>query len=153
MWAAWSLFGKRAGLMAAVLFAFNAFLTDYAQETRMYELMALFGLLATVGFVQGFVHRRRKYLILFAVSQALMLYTHAWGIFFGAGSVIALIPAYRVSKDRRALLRDAVMTYVGAGILFLPWLPNLIYQATHTAAPWDSAPRFGVPVQLSRNLL
>jgi 4-amino-4-deoxy-L-arabinose transferase-like glycosyltransferase len=155
MWAAWTLFGRRAGLMAAVLFAFSAFLTDYAQETRMYELMAVLGLLATVGFVQGFVNRRRRYLILFSVSQALMLYTHAWGIFFGAGAAIALIPIYRAvpGDERRVLLRDAVLAFVGAGILFLPWLPNFVYQATHTAAPWDSSPRFGAPVQLSRNLL
>ena len=38
-------------------------------------------------------------------------------------------------------------------MLFLPWLPNFIYQATHTAAPWDSSPRFGAPVQLARDLL
>ena len=57
-----------------------------------------------------------------------MLYTHAWGIFFGAGAAFALIPIYRASDDRKALLRDAVMAFVGAGILFLPWLPNFIYQ-------------------------
>src|SRR5579884_3491295 len=39
MWAGWSLFGRRAGMYAAVLFAFSTFLTQYAQETRMYELM------------------------------------------------------------------------------------------------------------------
>jgi mannosyltransferase len=38
-------------------------------------------------------------------------------------------------------------------VLFLPWLPNFVYQATHTAAPWDSSPRFGAPVQLSRDLM
>ncbi len=53
-------------------------------ETRMYELMGLLGILATAGYIHGFVYRRRKYLILFALCQALMLYTHAWGIFFGA---------------------------------------------------------------------
>jgi hypothetical protein len=51
------------------------------------------------------------------------------------------------------LVRDAVLAFIGAGVLFLPWLPNFIYQATHTGAPWDSAPRFGAPVQLSRDLL
>ena len=39
--------------MAALLFAFNAWLTSYAQETRMYELMGLLGVLATAGFVLG----------------------------------------------------------------------------------------------------
>ncbi|MBV9366727.1 MAG: glycosyltransferase family 39 protein [Solirubrobacterales bacterium] len=153
MWAGWSLFGRRAGVYTAILFAFSTFVTAYAEESRMYELMALLGLLATAAFIHAFVYRRRGYLIMFAVCQALMLYTHAWGIFFGAGSVIALIPIWRVSEDRRALVRDAVMAYVGAGILFLPWLPNFYYQATHTGAPWAPPPRFGAPVLLSRDLM
>ena len=153
MWAGWSLFGRRAGYMTAILFAFSAFLTQYSQETRMYALMGLLGLLATAGFLHAFLYRRRGFLILFAVAQAAMLYTHAWGIFFGAGSVLALIPIWRASPDRRGIVRDALMAYVGAGILFAPWLPTFIYQAQHTAAPWDSSPRFGAPVQLSRDLL
>jgi mannosyltransferase len=153
MWAGWSLFGRRAGYMTAILFAFSAFLTQYSQETRMYALMGLLGLLATAGFLHAFLYRRRRFLILFAVAQAAMLYTHAWGIFFGAGSVLALIPIWRASRDRRGIVRDALMAYVGAGILFAPWLPTFIYQAQHTAAPWDSSPRFGAPVQLSRDLL
>lgn len=119
----------------------------------MYELMGLLGILATAAFVHGFVYRRRRYLIMFAVCEALMLYTHAWGIFFGVGAAVALIPVWRVSDDRRGLVRDAVLTFVGAGILFLPWLPNFIYQATHTGAPWAPPPRFGAPVLLSRDLL
>jgi mannosyltransferase len=155
LWAGWSLGGKRAGMMAAVLFAFSAFITQYSQETRMYSLMALLGLLATVGFMQGFVYRRRRYVVLFAVAQALMLYTHAWGIFYGVGSAGAVLLLWRITPadERRGLLKDAVLAYVGAGVLFLPWLPNFVYQATHTAAPWDSSPRFGAPVQLSRDLM
>ena len=36
----------------------------------MYALMGLLGLLATAGFLHGFLYRRRGYLILFAVAQA-----------------------------------------------------------------------------------
>jgi hypothetical protein len=152
-WAGWSLFGRRAGIMAALLFAFDAWLTAYAQETRMYELMALFGVMATAGFVHGFVYRRRKFLFLFGASLTLMLYTHSWGTFFFAGSAISLIPTFLASDDRRGLLRDAAITFVVAGILYLPWVPTLLFQVAHTAAPWDTAPRFGAPVQISRNLL
>jgi mannosyltransferase len=153
MWAGWSLFGRRAGVIAAILFATNAWLTQYAQETRMYELMALLGLIATTAFIHAFLHRRRKYLIVFAITLALMLYTHVWGVFFGVGAVLALIPVWFASADRRGLVRDAVMAFVGAGILFLPWLPNFIYQAGHTGAPWASSPRFGAPILISRDLL
>jgi mannosyltransferase len=152
-WVAWGLFGRRGGLIAAVLFSLNPFITAYSQETRMYTLMALLGLLATAGFIHGFIYGRRKYLILFAVCQALMLYTHAWGIFFGVGAALALIPVYRMSEDRRALLKDAALSFGAAGVLFLPWLPTLLYQASHTGSPWDTAPNFGAPVQISRNLM
>jgi mannosyltransferase len=153
LWAGWSLFGRRTGMYMAVLCAFSTFLTAYAQEARMYELMGLIGILQTAAFIHGFVYRRRGYVIMFAVCEALMLYTHGWGIFFGAGAVVALIPIWRVSEDRRGVVRDAVLAYVGAAVLFLPWVPNFIYQATHTGAPWAPTIRFGVPVLLSRDLL
>lgn len=152
-WAAQMLFGPRAGWLAAVLFALNPFITAYSQETRMYTMMVLFGLLATVGLIQGFVYRRRKYLILFAIAQAVMLYTHAWGIFFGVGAVVSLIPVYVHSDERRALVKDAIFAFGAAAILFIPWLPTLLYQAANTGSPWDSAPNFGAPVQISRNLM
>src|SRR5436305_6217314 len=104
MWAGWSLFGRRAGLMAAVLFSFRTWLTAYAQESRMYELMGLLAILATAAFVHAFIFRRRGYLIMFAVCLALMLYTHAWGVFFAAGAILALIPVWLVSEERCPLL-------------------------------------------------
>jgi mannosyltransferase len=155
-WGVMTVFkNKRMAYTAAVLFAFNGFLTDYSQETRMYSLMALLGVLALVGFLAGFVQRRRKYVILFAAAQALMLYTHAWGLFYGAGAFLAACFLVRLTpeEDRRLLIKDILMAFVGAGILFIPWLPNFIFQTLHTAAPWDSSPRFGAPVQLSKNLI
>jgi hypothetical protein len=74
-------------------------------------------------------------------------------VFFFVGALLALIPAYLVSEDRRTFLRDAAFAFLGAGILFLPWVPNLIYQAAHTAAPWSRPPRFGTPVLISRQVL
>jgi mannosyltransferase len=152
-WVTWSLFGLRAALIAAVLFAFNPFLTAYSQETRMYTLMTLLGLLAAAGFVHGFIYRRRRWLIVFTISQTLMLYTHAWGIFFGVGAALALIPIWWGTEDRRGLLRDAILSFGAAAVLYLPWVPTLLYQASHTGSPWDSAPNFGAPVQISRNLM
>lgn len=119
----------------------------------MYELMALLGIVATAAFLHAFVYGRRRYLIVFAAALAAMLYTHSWGVFFFVGALIALIPAWVVAEDRRALVRDAALAFVAAGVLYLPWVPNLIYQASHTAAPWSRPPRFGTPVLISRQVL
>lgn len=119
----------------------------------MYSLMALLGLLATAGFIHGFVFRRRRYLILFTVCQALMLYTHAWGIFFGVGAGVAFLFVWRASDEPRVVLKDGLLAFGAAAVLFLPWLPTLLYQTAHTGSPWDSAPNFGAPVQISRNLM
>jgi mannosyltransferase len=153
MWAGWSLWGKRAGFLGAALCALNPFLTAYGEEARMYSLMALFALLASACYVHAFVYRRRVFVPLYALFQTLMLYTHGWGIFFGIGAALALIPIWRASDDRRGLLLDAGGAFAASALLYLPWVPTLLYQAAHTAAPWDNKPRFGAPVQISRGLM
>src|SRR5690349_9183203 len=67
LWAGWSLFGRRAGLICAALCAVNPFLTAYAQETRMYALMLVLSLLATAAFLHVFAYGRRGYLPVFSV--------------------------------------------------------------------------------------
>lgn len=154
MWAGWSLWGKRAGFIGAALCTLNPFLTSYGEEARMYALMTLWALLATAFFLHAFVYRRgRIHVAAFALFQTLMLYTHGWGIFYGLASFAALLVLWWRSEERRALAIDGLAAYSAAAILFLPWLPTLLFQAGHTAAPWGRAPRFGAPIQISRDLL
>ena len=155
MWAGWSLWGKRTGYVGAVLCSLIPFLTAYGEEARMYALMALLALLTSAFFLHAFVYRRRGYLPAFALGQALMLYTHSWGIFYGVGAALALGYVWWVAArdERRGLLRDGALAFGAAAILYLPWVPTLLYQAKHTAAPWANKPRFGVPVQIARDVL
>ena len=103
LWAGWSLFGRRAGLICAALCAVNPFLTNYAQETRMYSLMLLLSLLTSAAFLHVFASADRSYLPAFVVFLALLVYTHNWGLFLAVGSFVALVPCWYVSEDRRAL--------------------------------------------------
>ncbi|HYP47500.1 MAG TPA: glycosyltransferase family 39 protein [Thermoleophilaceae bacterium] len=153
LWAGWSLFDRRAGLICAALCAVNPVLTAYAQETRMYSLMLVLSLAMTAAFLHAFAFGRRRYLPLFAVLLALMLYTHNWGLFVTAGALVALVPCLLMSDDRRGFLRDAALGFGGAGLLYLPWLPTLLHQVQHTGAPWLNRPRFGAPLQISKSLL
>src|SRR5918996_744223 len=77
-WAGWTLFGRRTAWVAALLAAVNPFLTQYAQEGRMYALVALLGLLSLTCWLQAFTADadagRRAPAIGFAVAFAAMLY-------------------------------------------------------------------------------
>ena len=153
LWAGWTLFNRRAGLICATLAAFNPFLTTYAQETRMYSLMVVLSLFTCAAFMHVYVYRNRRYLPLFAVLLAAILYTHSWGIFVTAGIIVSLVPPLLATGDRRAFLKDVLIGFTGALILYLPWVPTLLYQTAHTGAPWLNSPRFGAPVQISKALL
>ena len=143
-WAGRSLFGARAGWLAAGLAAINPFLTYYSQETRMYALLALLALLVSATFLHVYARRDRRYIAPFAISLALMIYTHNWGLFTAMGTVVALAWLLRIEEPdkRRPLIRDALIGYGAAAIAFLPWLPTLISQARHTGAPWAERPDF-----------
>jgi mannosyltransferase len=153
LWAGWTLFGKRAGLICAALGAFNPFLTVYAQETRMYSLMVVLSLLLSATFLHIFVFRRRSYLPLLVVLLAAILYTHSWGIFVTAGTLVTLGLVLVWSDERRDLFKDGLIGYGLAFVLYIPWLPTLLYQTANTGAPWLNSPRLGAPVQIAKGLL
>jgi uncharacterized membrane protein len=144
LWAGRTLFGSTAGWAAAALAAINPFLTYYAQETRMYSLLALLGLLVAATFLRAFVDRDRRFLAPFALALAAIVYTHNWGLFLGVGTVagLALLVRWASPDERRPLVKDALLAYGGTGLLFLPWLPTLLFQARHTGAPWAEQPDF-----------
>jgi mannosyltransferase len=139
-WWAAAPFGPWAGLAAAGLMAFDPYVGLYADETRMYTLVLLLGLALCGAFVRAFVLRRRAHVATFAVLAALLLYTHAWGLFLVAATGLGVLALLAAGPDRRGLLRDAVLGFGGAALLFAPWLPTLLYQAAHTGAPWSHRP-------------
>lgn len=141
-WAGSSLFDRRAGLICAFLAAGAPYLTTYAQETRMYALLALLSLIASGSFVHAFVRRDRRYLPAFVVSMAASLYTHNWALFLALMAAVAFLLCIREAAPelRRGLWRDGLIALAGVAILYAPWLPTLVYQARHTGAPWDLPP-------------
>ena len=115
--AAWWAAGRRGAAIVAIC----PFLTYYAQEARMYTLVAILSLVATAAFVR---HRP----VVFVVAMTLLLYTHTWGVFLFAGFAL-------VSLRRGRLAPLAIVA-----LLYVPWVPSLAFQALHTAAPWSLPP-------------
>ncbi len=150
------LFGDRAGWVAAVLVAVNPFLTQYAQETRMYSLVVLLAIAACAGFVGAFaLDRGRRWVVGFALAQVVLLYTHNWGLFLGAGlaAAWAALMMSASPERRRALVRDGLLAAAIVLVLYAPWLPTLAFQAGHTGAPWARPPNILQLVWAPMNLL
>jgi hypothetical protein len=158
-WVARMLFGTRAGWVGAALAATNPFLTQYGQETRMYALVALLGLVACGTFCRAFAPdtaelERRPWAVGLAVSLAALMYTHNWALFFAiaCGGTWLVLLRRAEGEERRALWRTGLVGFGGALVLYLPWVPTTLYQAAHTGAPWSQAPSvlslLGVPGQL-----
>src|SRR6185312_551159 len=125
-----------AGLLAAL----NPFLTYYAQETRMYALVALLSTIVAGTFVLAFVQRRRRFTPGFAVALLLLIYSHNWGLFLAFGTVVAVAALAPGAADRRRLLTDAALAYAAVAAGYLPWVPSVLFQARHTGAPWSNPP-------------
>ena len=147
-WAGRAIFRTpRAAWIAAVLMAFNPFLSQYAQEARMYSLVALLTIPATACFLRAYAldaesGARRPWIAGFAVSVAAALYTHNWPIFFtiaaaGAWARLWWLAAKGAGAE---LVRDGLLGFGGAVVLYLPWVPTTLYQAAHTGAPWSETP-------------
>ena len=144
-WAARTLFGTRAAWMAAVLAATSPFLTRFAQEARMYALIALLAIIACGAFGRAFaregsVPARRPWAICLAVTLAAMLYTHNWALFFATACGIVWLFLLWRADERRDLLVTGALAFGGALVLYLPWVPTTLYQVAHTGAPWSEAP-------------
>ena len=154
-WAGRQIWGtQRAAWFSAVLMAFNPFLAQYAQEARMYSLVALLAIPATTCFIRAYAldtPNRRPWIAGFAISVALALYTHNWPIFFTISAAVAWMLLWVLADKprRKQLFRDALLGFGGLLVLYLPWVPTTLYQAAHTGAPWADAPAldslFGIP--------
>jgi hypothetical protein len=117
------LFGDRTALISALLVAASPFQIHYAQEIRMYALMAFALGLATVSMWKGLNSNGWGWWIVFALSAALAQFTHNLAAIYLIP--LALTPLL-FRKWRQIPVVGASATL--ALILYSPWLWNLASQ-------------------------
>jgi hypothetical protein len=149
--------GKVTSFAALVLLASSPFAVRYATETRMYSLvvvlvllgyLALDGALAAPAPEQAPRTARRIWpLVGVALVTALLLYTHYWSLYLIA--VVAGLLCVRAWRTEGAARRSALAclaAMAGGTLLFLPWLPTLVFQLRHTGTPWADPASFSAMV-------
>ncbi len=133
---------ERAAWIAAALSATIPYLEAYANETRMYSLVALETFVLVGGIVEILRGATRRGQVITAVSTAALLYTHSWSLYLLAGLAVAGVGVlWLTPRSTRLTLARAVAAAVAVGaVTFVPWVPTLLGQASDTGAPWSATP-------------
>lgn len=143
------LYGDTAGLAAMAVVAVNTFSITYAQEARMYALLALFAAASTWALIDILTTPRWRGATALALTTAGGLYTnYAFAGVLATHAVFGLLwLGWTLTHRRRAgrVIRLTALGYGAAVVLYLPWLRIALTQITH----WGST---GDPIPLSEAL-
>src|SRR5579872_5471594 len=128
--------GRLTGLIAASLAAVAPFHVWYSRDARGYELAGLLVVLSYLFLFRSLDQPHRLNWALYAVCLALSLYAEYTTIFVLLPQTLLYLQA-----RRRKLGRPLVLSWVGALILFLPWIGTLALDALGIAGDyWIPAP-------------
>lgn len=153
------LFNTRVGLLTAFIAAVSPLQIYYAQETRMYALLALLGALtvwATIGLIKGWIRVTRnvasgntgsgtrypfltpRYSLLYVLGATLGLYTHyAFPVILVATNLTFLIWMWQTREQGQVAGRLVgwLVLQLAPLLLYRPWLPVAWRQITTWPAP------------------
>ena len=125
------LFGLKVMVLATPLLTLSPYLLRYAFEIRMYVLASLIGIAATCVLVRAVQATNRKTLwwIGYSVLVAAGMYTLYYLAFVWAAHVIWLLYLHFSRKTTTSFFKQPwILAYLGAVVLYLPWIPTFLEQ-------------------------
>ncbi|CRL98059.1 glycosyltransferase family 39 protein [Pseudomonas poae] len=130
-WLARQLSTRRAAVLAGVLLALLPTAVRYSQEVRMYSLLGVWLLGATLALVYWVRQpERTRYLVAYGVLMAAGFYTH----YFTALCVLvhwAYLGVLGTCGQRLITRRAWWATNIAIVLVYLPWLPGLLDLVQH----------------------
>ncbi len=134
---------RRAAIVTGVLLALLPIAVRYSQEARMYALMGVWLLGATLSLVYWVQQPQRyRYLVIYAALMTAAFYTHYFAAVCVLSHWVYLMVLRLTAKQQRLLTHPAWwVANTVIVVLYLPWVPELIGQMAHTQdVNWIPAP-------------
>lgn len=135
------LAGRKGAWVALTVTALCPYAIRYSTEARMYALVM--ALVLALWLVGSDALRQPRWWRLGAVTllTAALFWSHYWAMWLiGAVTILLIVRAVIAHRGDRRAERDSTLKVIGAlvvgGVLFLPWVPTLLYQSLHTGTPW-----------------
>ncbi|WP_238532807.1 glycosyltransferase family 39 protein [Halalkalicoccus jeotgali] len=138
------LYSRDVGLLSAGLLSVSAFHIWYAQEARMYTLLAFLASLSYLFLLKSMNEEARtEYVVLYVVSTVALGYTHMFGLFVILSQSLFIfsdLVLFEGKTDRKAIVRWVTIQGT-VGILLLPYVRVLLVRVlTGRGEVWVSIP-------------
>lgn len=133
--------------LAGILIAFSPLQITWAHQVRMYAPVACLTVLSTWLLWRAVTSPDRPgRWIAYGVAEVLSLYTHVTMTFVCLAHALALIsflirpPADSNPASRPSLARSGLLTLIGVGISFIPWLIRMRSQVSRVQSDFWTKP-------------
>lgn len=127
------LFGKKSARYSLALLILSPMIIRYAQEARMYMLVALISILATIMLIRATESGRRQDYIVYGILVGLGMLTHYFSAIVWIAHWLWRIDHLKSRASNKRFLKsfftkDWVVAHIVAVGLFALWLPFFIKQ-------------------------
>ncbi len=132
------LFDSRTGLLSALFGALSYNWFSLFRQNRCYGLFILLTLISFYYFFNLIKNRNAKdYIVYLTIANILLLYTHYFAILVILLQLIFGIFEWR--KDKKCLV-SIMLVCVFAGLAYLPWISNLLFDLNREPIITDKPP-------------
>ncbi|HSW92623.1 MAG TPA: glycosyltransferase family 39 protein [Patescibacteria group bacterium] len=129
------MFGNKVAVGTIALIALSPLLLRYGFEIRMYSLASFIGVSATYCLYSAYKSKqnRRKWLVGYGLLVALGMFSLYYLALLWIAHAVWLVSIAVRYKWRVSSLAPYLYAYIGAIILFSPWLPTFMGQVSNDA--------------------
>jgi mannosyltransferase len=118
------LFGKKVGLLAAMLISISEFQIHYSQTARFYSYFELMVLASFLFFILALKSKRTLHFIFYSAASILMVYSHTIGIIIlGAQNLFFILQV----KKYRDLIKPWIICQAAVLLVFTPYVYALTF--------------------------
>lgn len=119
-------FGHQAAWLGTILMALSPLFIRYGASMRMYTLALAIGLAATYFLMVALARKKRWPWVVYAILVAAGMWTNYFTALIWLAHLTWLIFVYRKDKG---VMKSWSLAIIGSIVLYLPWLPALVYRA------------------------